>query len=259
MEAFSTCRQKMFPEPLTFLHICNDTTKVSRAGEKCVIHEIFKHLSTINMQEAERRWVWHRVRVRVEPASDMSAHCTEPAKLPGHSPILRIPFTTQNIVNKSKKKNGKNAQIKKKRKMRHVRMSRLNAEAPITSHFNDFIRNRGGFFLTLSAGPFPWKQGFFGTHASVSTPEKTLALIFEQLTRRYEQQHSGPRSGRTVHGSHQIHGEWTCCEAVNSSSVTSQLGLRTQGGGTCEETERTQSQHGGNRKHFWNETLDWEY
>lgn len=43
----------------------------------------------------------------------------------------------------------------------------------------------------------------------VSTPEKTLALIFEQLTLQYEQQNAGSRPGLTVQNIHQIRSELT--------------------------------------------------
>lgn len=65
-------------------------------------------------------------------------------------------------------------------------------------------------------------------HTNVSTPEKTLALIFEQLTLLYEQQNSGIRPELTVQNIHQIHTKLTFLKAVNRSLVPSQLWLRMQ-------------------------------
>ena len=65
-------------------------------------------------------------------------------------------------------------------------------------------------------------------HTDVSTPEKTLALIFEQLTLLYEQQNFGMYPGLTVQNIHQIHTKLTFLKAVNRSLVTSQLWLGMQ-------------------------------
>lgn len=46
-------------------------------------------------------------------------------------------------------------------------------------------------------------------HTNVTTPETTLALIFEQLTLQYEQQNSGMHPELTVQNIHQIHTELT--------------------------------------------------
>lgn len=46
-------------------------------------------------------------------------------------------------------------------------------------------------------------------HTNASTPEKTLALIFEQLTLQYEQLNFGLHPELTVQNIHQIHTELT--------------------------------------------------
>lgn len=58
-----------------------------------------------------------------------------------------------------------------------------------------------------------WLACFHGNmvlaHTNVSTPETTLALIFEQLTLQYEQQNSGMHPELTVQNIHQICTELT--------------------------------------------------
>lgn len=58
-----------------------------------------------------------------------------------------------------------------------------------------------------------WQACFHGNlasaHTNVSTPETTLALIFEQFTLQNEQQNAGMHPELTVQNIHQIHSELT--------------------------------------------------
>ncbi len=58
-----------------------------------------------------------------------------------------------------------------------------------------------------------WQACFHGNtvlaHTNVSTPETTLAPIFEQFTLQNEQQNAGMHPELTVQNIHQIHGELT--------------------------------------------------
>ena len=67
-------------------------------------------------------------------------------------------------------------------------------------------------------------------HTHASTPGKTLALIFEQLTLQHEHQHSlaGLYPGLTVQNFSQSHTQVNISKAVNRPFVALQLWLRIQ-------------------------------
>lgn len=71
----------------------------------------------------------------------------------------------------------------------------------IISEFNDF--------LLFTLRPACFHGDLFLAHTNVSTPEKTLALIFEQLTLQYEQQNFGTHPEATVQNIHQTHTKLT--------------------------------------------------
>lgn len=92
------------------------------------------------------------------------------------------------------------------------------------SHCSDSTWCCGSFlFFTLGPARFPWRRVFYLAHTHVSTPEKTPALIFEQLTLPHKQQNSGLRPAATAE-----RGRVNLSEAVNSSLEAAQLWLPTQ-------------------------------